>query len=303
MSAGEIHLWRSLFCIFGVEIEFFDTKRLSTNAEIMRESFIFEDSSKLYSGTCAVIAITGSYDVLASSQVEKKNKDRYTYLQGVQSDITNLKNAITPKKNIRKCIFESPYSKKESVLSFIKDNVEFSVQKFLNKKKGRIVLYYTGHGRKKDGAWCFEDGYVTPLEIRDIFSGFYNLDPCVICDSCYSGKFCKTLKSMEGFYGATMSSSNEVNVSTDSEEGGIFSRWLFTGRTDCYKFWEQEPWLCTYDNFKLYSRPIYFISTMFHPILHIYLGNRFRNSTSNQSQVFTILLLIRRCGFFKKKNR
>ena len=63
------------------------------------------------------------------------------------------------------------------------------------------MLYYTGHGEKETGNWCFEDGKISIETILDIRpKGTYY--PMIFSDTCYSGhwaNFCLE-KNIKGFH-------------------------------------------------------------------------------------------------------
>lgn len=83
-----------------------------------------------------------------------------------------------------------------------------------------VVLYYSGHGRAGDGAWCFEneDGeveYITPREIAELKSR-YGTCVCVISDSCFSGHWAE-----ENFAAQCACRKNEMSL--DGKHGGVFT--------------------------------------------------------------------------------
>ncbi len=55
-----------------------------------------------------------------------------------------------------------------------------------NKEESTLILYYTGHGAKPTGNWCFVDGEISYSEVcaslREIRFGAY-----IISDCCFSG--------------------------------------------------------------------------------------------------------------------
>ena len=63
------------------------------------------------------------------------------------------------------------------------------------------MLYYTGHGEKGTGNWCFKDGKISIKTILDILPEG-TLPPMIFSDTCYSGhwaNFCLE-KNIVGFH-------------------------------------------------------------------------------------------------------
>ena len=69
------------------------------------------------------------------------------------------------------------------------------------RNRAKPMLYYTGHGEKGTGNWCFEDGKISIETILDILpKGTYY--PMIFSDTCYSGhwaNFCLE-KDIDGFH-------------------------------------------------------------------------------------------------------
>ena len=67
--------------------------------------------------------------------------------------------------------------------------------------RAKPMLYYTGHGEKGTGNWCFEDGKITIDTILDNLPEG-TLPPMIFSDTCYSGhwaNFCLE-KNIVGFH-------------------------------------------------------------------------------------------------------
>merc|ERR1711920_529881 len=74
-----------------------------------------------------------------------------------------------------------------------------AITKAFNMSYDDVLLYYSGHGRQKDGAWCFEapgsdgsqDEYVTPLDIVEAWQArnakHADQKLIIVSDSCHSG--------------------------------------------------------------------------------------------------------------------
>ena len=67
--------------------------------------------------------------------------------------------------------------------------------------RAKPMLYYTGHGERGTGNWCFEDGKINIKTILDILPEG-TLPPMIFSDTCYSGhwaNFCLE-KNIKGFH-------------------------------------------------------------------------------------------------------
>ena len=53
-----------------------------------------------------------------------------------------------------------------------------------------VVIYYTGHGEKNTGNWCFKDGVITFNDIFDLYvTHFKGKSLSILSDCSYSGKW------------------------------------------------------------------------------------------------------------------
>ena len=56
-------------------------------------------------------------------------------------------------------------------------------------------IYYTGHGEKNTGNWCFKDETVSLQEIIQICNDCnFEGNLVLYCDCCYIGNWCELLK-------------------------------------------------------------------------------------------------------------
>jgi|ERR1712232_633628 len=84
----------------------------------------------------------------------------------------------------------------------------------------RVVIYYSGHGQKSSGAWCFDDGSrILPSDVFDLVPTSHRL--LLITDSCYSGEWVDAAKGDNIYVQASCASDD---VSYDTASGGEFTK-------------------------------------------------------------------------------
>ena len=65
------------------------------------------------------------------------------------------------------------------------------------------LIWYTGHGQRGTGNWCFKDGFVTFEQILQLYKQhFFGKMLTLVCDCCYAGqwtvhRFAETLDSLK----------------------------------------------------------------------------------------------------------
>lgn len=112
---------------------------------------------------------------------------------------------------------------KGRIKRFFEDNVEEKL----------FVLYYTGHGERRKGAWCFQNGY---LEAREILPLFFTARGArndteskllLITDSCHSGHWVAAVQTCldreQRQRVAVQASCRDSEISYDTDLGGKFS--------------------------------------------------------------------------------
>jgi len=137
-----------------------------------------------------------------------------TFLAGVTSDLANMERTVgTYLFNTVKDL----YLTKSAASGHIKNL--FDVCK---DEPVKPMLYYTGHGEKGTGNWCFKDGKISIQEIIDMLPiGTYY--PMIFSDACYSGhwaNFC-VQKNIPGFH--CLAACPEYSKAIDT---GRFIIWL-----------------------------------------------------------------------------
>ncbi|XP_019852754.1 PREDICTED: uncharacterized protein LOC109582479 [Amphimedon queenslandica] len=63
-------------------------------------------------------------------------------------------------------------------------------QLFINCKQEGAILYYTGHGEKDTGNWCFKDGVISFNDIFELYINHFKGKPLTVTSDCsYSGNW------------------------------------------------------------------------------------------------------------------
>ena len=116
-----------------------------------------------------------------------------TFLSGVAQDIANMEAAVEAE------LFNSVkdfFLTKSAALGHIRRLFEVC-----SRQGAKPMLYYTGHGEKGTGNWCFEDGKISIKTIFDMCPKGVKY-PMIFSDTCYSGhweNFCLE-KNIKGFH-------------------------------------------------------------------------------------------------------
>ena len=175
---------------------------------------------------------------------KKSDKSAKGNLDGTVSDITTMYRTLmkTTGVYIPKLYSDTDpkTTNKEAVLGSIKEL-------FDDKKRKGFILYYSGHGQKDTGNWCFEgkrkimadDGVIKEeyvireyISLNDIMKLWNNREKndsfeqwlFIIADCCYSGAWVNILKNDLKPHNIQMQAAcghNELSV--DSLEGGMFT--------------------------------------------------------------------------------
>jgi len=172
-----------------------------------------------------IIALCGSFKSNGGKNYTARNKDRNDYLSGVKCDMTNIK-----KFQLRKYFQVFSLENPGATCSLAYEHIVSAIK--ANPNSG-IHIYYTGHGCRDDGSWCFSDGTISAKELRNYLNsrGITKRIPFIMSDSCYSGKFCKE-SVICGLSEVAHASSYLEKTSGDSSSGGLYTRWLF-GEINC----------------------------------------------------------------------
>ncbi len=79
------------------------------------------------------------------------------------------------------------------------------------------VLYYSGHGEKGTGNWCFKNGCVSPQDVERIHGSVAGCRyPMIISDSCYSGFWADYLSLKKGYHCLAASPYHSVAYDTST---------------------------------------------------------------------------------------
>ena len=115
------------------------------------------------------------------------------FLSGVTHDLANMEDAV--KAELFNTVKDLRLTR-TAALGHIK-----SLFEECSRPGAKPMLYYTGHGEKGTGNWCFKDGKISIKTILDILPKG-TLPPMIFSDTCYSGhwaNFCVE-KNIVGFH-------------------------------------------------------------------------------------------------------
>ena len=122
----------------------------------------------------------------------RKPRESGKYLTGVNYDFANMEKVL--KNQLKNSVRDLEMTKSEAkdyILKFFEYCYEYNY---------KPMLYYTGHGEKNTGDWCFSDG---KIGIEEIFSWCLlgKEYPTIISDACYSGNWAINArrKAIKGF--------------------------------------------------------------------------------------------------------
>lgn len=113
-----------------------------------------------------------------------------------------------------------------------KNEVSLAIKNLFDQKLDHNVVYYSGHGTKDGGAWCFEDkdNKIEYLNFEDVLSLWNSRSNAhdaqrlyIISDSCFSGQWCDKAEklSLKNVYIQAATRANELAI--DTMNGGWFT--------------------------------------------------------------------------------
>ena len=197
---------------------------------------------------------------------ERRSSDRACNpLSGVEKDLKNMENFLT-EKGVRSITKLSPTGEQcSSLLNQLRSTGN----------KRNLLIYYSGHGRRDDGAWCIQNGsddakVLRPVDLLNTGSdlrgsllallfGSYrdsifgesfleeNTHLFIISDSCFSGCWIEELNSHPSIYHkvSIFASCEYWETSMDTKEGGMFTLRLLENRpiaadkqNPCFHSWK-----------------------------------------------------------------
>jgi len=161
----------------------------------------------------------------ATGAVRKKGK-RGTragdYLEGIDMDFRNMSMKTGAGKLWDK--FNS--------MRATKSDAETKIRAFAEHCKGGSkspVIYYTGHGARGSGDWCFSDSTVSFNDVKSIFKSVGCRSPWLVIDCCFAGHWANVSRAES--YGAVLAACPYFMTALDGEDGGDFSLW-YCGKND-----------------------------------------------------------------------
>ena len=168
------------------------------------------------------ILIAGTTSSPSSISTTDKKRENGNYLDGISSDLHNMKNHINSQSHLSldTILQDMKYLSKWTVL----DRIRKCAQKTID----NIFIYYTGHGEKNTGNWCFKDGVVSLEEVIETVSSVNTkLRIDIQADCCYSGDWVVELKEIENKYPEqyiyVYAACLPGTVAWDTPNGGMFT--------------------------------------------------------------------------------
>eukprot|EP01084_Bolivina_argentea_P051893 95392_1 len=187
------------------------------------------------------ILIAGTSESPKSVEVADKKRDNGTFLHGITSDLHNMKEYVIQKEYhvLENIVYDMKHLSRETVLDRIKQTAQ--------KSKNSISIYYTGHGEKDTGNWCFADGVVTLDQVvqaatqlwpmRHSSNAYTSISIVIISDCCFSGEWVLKLRRYEnkknGIY--VDAACCPGKCAYDTKDGGMFTL-AYTKKKDAKSF-------------------------------------------------------------------
>ena len=176
------------------------------------------------------ILIAGTTSSPSSIKTSDKKRENGNYLDGITSDLHNVKNWINNTlggddgMNVLDTIVQDmKYLSKWTVL----DRIQKCAKKTVTYRDAHIYIYYTGHGEKHTGNWCFADGIISLKEVIDAVESVNSgCTIYIIADCCYSGDWVVELKQYKGKYKRDIyvdAACLPGTVAWDTPNGGMFT--------------------------------------------------------------------------------
>jgi hypothetical protein len=124
-------------------------------------------------------------------------------------------------------------------LTTSRENVLTAIRKALNSGKDHVLIYYSGHGRSGDGAWCFETNecgteFITPSDMHNLIQEAHHANGfkkhvVIVSDSCHSGCWVHAECFREQSSGRNpfviiQAACGPDEYSVDTESGGLFTK-------------------------------------------------------------------------------
>ena len=160
---------------------------------------------------------------------EQRKDRRGNYVNGMKYDFATMQRVI--EENAGDMLYNSVENirslKRKTVIDEIKAFAKYASN---DDDCGHIHIYYTGHGEKHTGNWCFSDGVVSLKNVLDAIkaTNYGKSGIGIFSDCCYAGNWNLELKKYrgEGWYIGLHSGSYPETVAFDSKNGGEFTRFM-----------------------------------------------------------------------------
>eukprot|EP01084_Bolivina_argentea_P225568 381152_1 len=208
-----------------------------------------QQEQKIQKADCGAILIASSAasnaaDISARVKCDKTEKGN---LVGTVADIGNMQSVFVRSGaiDIVKTFCETPnHAKRSDVLREIRSL-------FRDRDRKSFILYYSGHGKKLQGDWCFEKGngsqineYITLNDILAAFNHYHNQrqNLIIISDCCFSGAWVRNLEQRRVRNVYMQASCRSNQTCSDGRHGGVFTTKYMDKSTILYKKQHSKLW-------------------------------------------------------------
>ena len=171
---------------------------------------------------CSFLLISGHYNLSHNQTCTGNRRDRSAFLAGVDKDLKNMERLVRIAGNgsiNNGCELFYTYNSpgdctSESALHHIR-----RLTAYCKAQNKRPVIYYSGHGERTQGAWCFKKSQLAPIQVIDELKGFDFGDCMIITDCCFAGNWAS-----QGLHKVQVYAAVEYNhTAQDVGEGGQFT--------------------------------------------------------------------------------
>ena len=181
------------------------------------------------------LLIKGCTDSPQSVEAVQRKGSNGQYLHGMKYDFGRMQNFIesAPNQTLFNTLENMRHLKCKEVIKQIKKFAKFAED---HGCKG-VCIYYTGHGEKDTGNWCFSDGVVSLNQVLKtiVVSTWGKRGITMYSDCCYSGNWAlKLQKHKKDASVLIKAASFPGNVAYDTSIGGLFS--LYISKSDPHVF-------------------------------------------------------------------
>ena len=182
------------------------------------------EEEKDFEGKSIWLLIKGCTESPQRVKVIKRKGENGQYLEGMKYDFPKMQRIIerTERYALYNTVENMRSLKCKDVLKEIKNFSAFAKK---NRCRG-VHIYYTGHGEKNTGNWCFSDGVINLKQVLNAIKSEKSKRAINIhSDACYSGNWVIDLNGFKNKgWGITIKAASfPGNVAYDTPNGGMFT--------------------------------------------------------------------------------